>query len=75
LELELKCWKYNFEEAHHNTKDVFVPKSLERNAKMYTLSESIGAGVDQDGNFIAWHLKDNKHHTFDLKNVIDVSAG
>lgn len=52
-----------------------MPKSLERNAKMYTLSESIGAGVDQDGNFIAWHLKDNKHHTFDLKNVIDVSAG
>jgi len=52
-----------------------VPEALQWNAKFFTISESIGAGIDKSGKFIAWHLKDKKTNTFDLKDVSVIAAG
>jgi len=73
---ELICWSYDFQSGHgHQTNTTFVPESLLKDAKQIEVSESIGAGIDKDGKFLAWHLKDKQSHTFDLKNVVNISAG
>jgi len=48
---------------------------LEKDAKQIEVSESLGAGIDKSGRLIVWHLKDKQSHTFDLKDVVNISAG
>lgn len=59
IKVQLICWHYDFHEGHY-TKPIWVPEKLKMDAKLYEVSESMGTGIDKNGVFIAWHLKDNK---------------